>query len=371
MKVNTSKVFRFTPYIIFFALFLVIANPLNIFNYSKISINPKEDNSMHPTYKNGDLLIIQPMAAKHIKIGHVIVYKTIEEINVIHRVQDVQIINDQHYFRCKGDNFDLNPNLDRPGFAGTLIPYNQVEGVVVGHVPLVGNLYSVLSTNIEIRNFILFLIGIASIFNVLGPNVFYFKTKQKEEKIVEINREIIKTKIKNTPLYIKHFLMSIPNKLRTRTYQLIILIIAIILILSLLIPLIFFENHNENTHINSIRIGEQQRSGDSMGGEFHSYTYYRVDISIYDSGRIGEKIDFVTVEVKDQKETLLARNKWTPITNSVSGIYTISFSMVLSGSKLPSDPTDLRIYVRIHISQFGVDGMIDDPIWQDNVPYIP
>ncbi|MHA2171068.1 MAG: signal peptidase I [Candidatus Kariarchaeaceae archaeon] len=181
MEVNVSKTVRYAVAILVIFSILLIFAAGYIFDYDTVVIGNDDTNSMYPTYRNGDLLIVKPPSS--ISIGDVIVYEKIDGFQVIHRVQDVRVIEGTTYYRCKGDNFATNPTLDRPGFGGTLIPSDQVKGVVVGHIPVIGNIYSATTESDETRNFVIFILVMFIIFISLAPlqKIFYFSRSSRED----------------------------------------------------------------------------------------------------------------------------------------------------------------------------------------------
>ena len=59
--------------------------------------------SMNPVLQVGDITIIAKTPANNIKVGDIIEYRTVEKINVVHRVTQIQQVNGTLQFITKGD----------------------------------------------------------------------------------------------------------------------------------------------------------------------------------------------------------------------------------------------------------------------------
>lgn len=96
--------------------------------------------SMIPTYRNDDLVVVQGVDPSEIKLEDIIVYKHPTEDLVIHRVIKVTPVDSQLFFTAKGDN-NARP-IDE--FEEN-IPANAVVGKVILHVPSMGVFFLTLS----------------------------------------------------------------------------------------------------------------------------------------------------------------------------------------------------------------------------------
>lgn len=112
--------------------------------------------SMLPTYRDKDLVVVQGVNPSEIKLGDVIIYHQPNNYEnlIIHRVINVSIINDQIFFKAKGDNnFREDP---------WLIPANNVVGKAIYHAPSIGLIFIVLTSplidGITLGNFLSILI---------------------------------------------------------------------------------------------------------------------------------------------------------------------------------------------------------------------
>ena len=90
--------------------------------------------SMEPTLHIGDLLIVQGIDPKDVKVGDIIVFR--KPINrqelVVHRVVEIHTENNKYYFTTKGDK-----NRDSY-YWEKRIPEDCLIGKVIGAIPLLG-----------------------------------------------------------------------------------------------------------------------------------------------------------------------------------------------------------------------------------------
>jgi len=131
--------------------------------------------SMLPTLKEGDLVFIREVNHENIKLNEIIVFDKyvlepgdpdIRDIRIdppwIHRVMETEEVNDESYFKTKGDN---NRNYDIGWVPGSL-----VIGKLVFNIPYLGYL----SINPFFRTINLIIIG-SIIFLI-----FYMEMKDKK-----------------------------------------------------------------------------------------------------------------------------------------------------------------------------------------------
>ncbi|MEK6839460.1 MAG: signal peptidase I [Nanoarchaeota archaeon] len=97
----------------------------------EISKDYFSDFPFHNGFRMGDIMILRGIAPKDIKVGDVLVYESSRHPNpIIHRVVDVQDINETYSFQLKGDH-NYSPDNDlvtaehlrRTGKAVMRIPY--------------------------------------------------------------------------------------------------------------------------------------------------------------------------------------------------------------------------------------------------------
>lgn len=128
-------------------------------------------NSMYPTYKRGDLVIIYGKQPNKIEVEAVILFKVKGVSNpVLHRVVNKKENSTGVYFKTMGDN---NQGIDPWGwFSG-----ENVFGVAVLGIPYIGYLF-ILVPPIFIR----IITGILAIIVLISIVSDIFKEKKKEEK---------------------------------------------------------------------------------------------------------------------------------------------------------------------------------------------
>lgn len=140
--------------------------------------------SMSPTYNVGDLVFAFPTEKEDIKIGDPITFVLGESLKVAtHRVIDIDIENYAYYTQG-----DANEKPD-----GAPVIYENVQGVVRFHIPMVGNALEFAST--PYGRFILIicvsvLVLVIILFNIL------FGRKKKDNK-PELNPVLINDKLGN------------------------------------------------------------------------------------------------------------------------------------------------------------------------------
>jgi signal peptidase I, archaeal type len=92
-----------------------------------------ESNSMYPTLKVGDIIIVKGVEPSQIRVGDIIVFSSKEVypgITVVHRVIGIYYENGEYMFRTKGDN-NLLPDP-------CCVLGNEVKGIVIYDIPYLG-----------------------------------------------------------------------------------------------------------------------------------------------------------------------------------------------------------------------------------------
>ena len=79
---------------------------------SELPLAVVEGRSMRPLLRDGDLVVVVKEDPSEIKVGDIIVYKTMDGRYIIHRVIGVEIFDGKYYYRTKGDNWVTNPIED-------------------------------------------------------------------------------------------------------------------------------------------------------------------------------------------------------------------------------------------------------------------
>lgn len=124
---------RITTVVLLIFLTVTIALTSGVFKYYALAIG---SDSMNPKIKKGDVVIVEKIPQNNIgtlKVGEVLVYKY-NDIVVVHRIIKMEKINDNYYFRTKGDNNNTEDawTIDQVSVIGkavTMIPYAGIPTV--------------------------------------------------------------------------------------------------------------------------------------------------------------------------------------------------------------------------------------------------
>ena len=156
----------------FFTLLIILL--YNVFLITKTTLDNKETkgilgykayiittDSMKPTIKTGDIVIVKNTEEEKIKVEDIITFKRDENI-VTHRLVDIQETEQGKKYITKGDNNNVNDYKE--------VLYSEIEGVKVLVIPRVGNLILLLEDNV----YIILIINLILI--------IYVNTKRVEEK---------------------------------------------------------------------------------------------------------------------------------------------------------------------------------------------
>jgi signal peptidase len=96
-------------------------------------------NSMDPTLKKGDLVVIKGVSPEEIVVGDVIVYHNpFQGVAVVHRVIDIRSDEDGLVFYTKGDNNRTNRLSDQDAGIAPPIREHWIKGKVVVTIPKLG-----------------------------------------------------------------------------------------------------------------------------------------------------------------------------------------------------------------------------------------
>ncbi len=128
MIANKNKLRNFiiiTPIFTILLIFVMLSS--NLFKHSLIAI---ASNSMNPSIKRGDAIIIEKNdLLDNLKLDDILVYKH-DGKTIIHRLIEIRKINDKYIFRTKGDN---NSNVDNYDIQGS-----DVIGKGIFVIPAIG-----------------------------------------------------------------------------------------------------------------------------------------------------------------------------------------------------------------------------------------
>ncbi len=106
------------------------------FRTEYLPFHPVSSESMVPTLKVGDLIMVTGTEPQNVKLDQIIVFHNPRnhEMLIVHRVIRITQKDGEFYFETKGDN---NPSTDNwnpyPG-----VPERLLVGVVIGTIPYVG-----------------------------------------------------------------------------------------------------------------------------------------------------------------------------------------------------------------------------------------
>ena len=104
--------------------FLVLVVSFIIPNYTFRRII---SSSMHPTIKNGDIVIIHKCNIAETKVGDIICYRDFENnIDIVHRVESKMYLNNTITLYTKGDNNDTRDTIkiDEDNFIGVVVNFD-------------------------------------------------------------------------------------------------------------------------------------------------------------------------------------------------------------------------------------------------------
>lgn len=137
---------------------------INLFGYKAYII---KSNSMEPSIKSGDVVIVKKVPEENIKVGDIITFKQNTEI-ITHRISKIEEENNIKKYITKGDNNNLEDSEK--------ITYEGIKGKNIITIPYLGKIINML------ENKIIFLVILLVIL------ILCFYKIQKQEKI-EIRRE--------------------------------------------------------------------------------------------------------------------------------------------------------------------------------------
>lgn len=96
-------------------------------------------NSMDPTLKKGDLVVVKGVPPEDIAIGDIIVYHNpLQGVEVVHRVIDIKRNGNELIFYTKGDNYRTNRLSDQEAGIAPPVRDYWVKGKVVVTIPKLG-----------------------------------------------------------------------------------------------------------------------------------------------------------------------------------------------------------------------------------------
>ena len=164
--------------IIIYDVFLIIqtiikpGNTPDIFGYKTFTII---SNSMEPTIKKNDIIIVKSVDRNQIQMNDIITYKVDGEI-VTHRIIDYRKLNDEIIYTTKGDNNEVTDIHE--------VIYSNIEGKYINKIPKVGKLFLLLK-----NKYVFSLIFILLIICYLIQKKMIQKKIERKEKRREYERK--------------------------------------------------------------------------------------------------------------------------------------------------------------------------------------
>ena len=131
--------------------------------------------SMEPTLQVGDFLIVKK--AENYTEGDIVVYQNRNEL-IVHRIISI----DGENYITKGD---ANNTEDEP------ITLDKIEGVVISHIPYIGNIFNILRTPLGI-------IALLALAIILIESSFKKEKQMGDKKLEDIKKEIRRLKDEQT-----------------------------------------------------------------------------------------------------------------------------------------------------------------------------
>lgn len=137
LKKDDKALFYYKHRWIRYTLMILIATPVfaciiltsGLFKHFAVAVGSE---SMTPNICKGDTVIVEKLnksELRELKVGDVLVYK-ISGKTIIHRIQEINIFEEEYYFSTKGD---YNSSAD-----GYSVNQNEVIGVAIAKIPWIG-----------------------------------------------------------------------------------------------------------------------------------------------------------------------------------------------------------------------------------------
>ncbi len=285
-------------------------NLSEIIGISNITIENEDPNSMYTQYHQGDKLILLKVGANKIHSGDIVVYVNLD-INIVHRVQDVRLIDDEYFYRMKGDNYNntiLDVNYER---GGTLISYDQIKGKVIGSFD---------------QGFGMFLYAMS--------NPIYFTVLT----IAVLMASYVFS------LFLKQFDISL-SMLKSFNRRQIMKILAVFILLLSIISITQYSIvvSNENV-IKDVRYSTQINAFDDINETLIPYTYYMVEVKVDLNYLIAG--DYELNITLHYEEEIVAQVYWKARENTY-GETLLSLALVINNEFLPEEDTNLTLNIEL------------------------
>jgi len=323
---------------VFLALFFILGALTNFLPYKMVVIDNHDPNSMHPTYLQGDIFMLNKVSPSTYQIGDVIVYKPSSGSGlIIHRIIHMEDIDGVRYFVVKGDNYATNYKPDPYGEYNYMINQNQVLGKIILKIPFLGHFSLALQFNQLFRVIVLFTAGGVMLY-------IFFSDDEKDEK--EEFFDVDKKSLNVFKIRLSGFISTPKGKLTLGMG----LVIVVMLIPSLFFPGVFYTGDkadtpgllsvesNNNTYRESQQIGNQQVE----------WVFYQVTVIFYDSGYPGGRMSSIVTEAfKSGSGDAISHTEYKRI-GSIVGVQTYGASVILKMTDLGLSDQTLDVVVTFH-----------------------
>lgn len=330
-------------------LLIVLINTSTVLPYNLVVIDNADPNSMYPTYTQSDIFIIKNNGPESFELGDVIVYTNPYGTNVIHRVIDIMIIEEEYFFRVKGDNPVSNYVPDDPS-GDTLISYSAVMGKVISRVPQIGHFSLAIQGNEAIRVVAYLLAILLAIVILVWPE----DKKEDEEEKIDVGLKAIKNFISGKFFKpINQFLTSMDRRKRAGLFA-----TAIVLLLMLLSPLfvtgfLSTDAPQDETGVYDVTFADPIIFNDTIKGKNYSFAFIQANIKMYDGGSSFEKLTRLEMRVyldKNNADTLISQTVWKTL-RDIKGSFMIGGSIVIHDVDIPPDGTLLFVIIEYEVDK--------------------
>lgn len=330
-------------------LLIVLINTSTVLPYNLVVIDNADPNSMYPTYTQSDIFIIKNNGPESFELGDVIVYTNPYGTNVIHRVIDIMIIEEEYFFRVKGDNPVSNYVPDDPS-GDTLISYSAVMGKVISRVPQIGHFSLAIQGNDAIRVVAYLLAILLAIVILVWPE----DKKEDEEEKIDVGLKAIKNFISGKFFKpINQFLTSMDRRKRAG-----LIAATVVLLLMLLSPLfvtgfLSTDAPQDETGVYDVTFADPIIFNDTIKGKNYSFAFIQANIKMYDGGSSFEKLTRLEMRVyldKNNADTLISQTVWKTL-RDIKGSFMIGGSIVIHDVDIPPDGTLLFVVIEYEVDK--------------------
>lgn len=324
---------------------------ISAIGYSMVVIDNPDPNSMWPTYFQGDLFVLEDVNPEDIVLGDVVVYEKSSGDKIIHRVIDVVIINNQYFFRVKGDNPISNSSPDPGSNLTTLISADSILGKIVYRIPYLGHLSLAMQRNAAIQIFVYFLAILLGIAIVFWPD----DEEVKEDEFIDINLSSIKVffiAIIAFPIFI---ILKIKNSDHRILYSFGSILLIFLLILPAFIPsFISISSTRNGIGVHEINSSQTTQYSETLNDQSLDFSFTQVEITLFDNEGFWSRIKGFTLTaytIENDPNSLISITKWKSM-RDFKGTVTIGASLVIDKDDQPSNSSSIYLVVTLNWVEF-------------------